>query len=303
MNTKQLASVLAIAGTDPSGGAGISADIKTISATGAYATAVITALVAQNTQGVRAIESISASFIAKQLHAVLTDIEIKTIKIGMLHDKTVIDVVCEVLAQYPSRPIVVDPVMIAKDGSPLLKSETLSHLKAKLLGRCHLITPNRHEVEYLLGKNIRNEQEMQTAAITLGREFRCHALVKGGHFASNNSSDVLYHHQEDNCHWFHAQRIHTKNTHGTGCTLSSAIASYLAQGLSIVAAINTAKDYLSQAIAAGQHYHLGKGNGPVDHFYFLVNRLHRNSCPLNLLNVQHISTMALILHCLITEDV
>ena len=272
MTKNNLACVLSIAGTDPSGGAGIHADIKAISATGSYAAAVITALVAQNTQGVQAVETIAAEFVQKQLQSVLSDLNVQAIKIGMLHDEPVIDVVCETLNQFKSIPIVFDPVMVAKDGSPLLKPETLGKLKEKLIHLAYLITPNLPEAEHLLEKSIRSEEDMLTAATAIGQIHRTNVLLKGGHLNTDTSSDVLYNFKEDTCHWFHAKRVKTKNTHGTGCSLSSAIASYLAQGMSLWEAINQAKHYLTQAILSGKRYQLGHGHGPVDHFYFLENR-------------------------------
>ncbi|STX27916.1 bifunctional hydroxy-methylpyrimidine kinase and hydroxy-phosphomethylpyrimidine kinase [Legionella beliardensis] len=272
MTTNNLACVLSIAGTDPSGGAGIHADIKAISATGSYAAAVITALVAQNTEGVQAIETISAGFVQKQLQSVLDDLNVQTIKIGMLHDEPIIDVVCQTLSQFKSIPIVFDPVMVAKDGSPLLKPKTLGKLKEKLLSLAYLITPNLPEAEHLLDKSIRSKEDMQTAAITIGQLYKTNVLLKGGHLNTDTSSDVLYCLKEDTCHWFHAKRVKTKNTHGTGCSLSSAIASYLAQDFSLWEAITQAKHYLTQAILSGKRYQLGHGHGPVDHFYFLENR-------------------------------
>ncbi|KGP62758.1 hypothetical protein EP47_02060 [Legionella norrlandica] len=273
MKQDNLACILSIAGTDPSGGAGISADIKAISATGGYAATVITALVAQNTQGVQSIQKISADFVEEQLNSVFSDLNIQAVKIGMLHDERIIQVICNTLETLRPDNVVFDPVMTAKDGSLLLELDTISVLKEKLLGLTYLITPNLFEAEQLLGVTIRNSQEMQSAAITLGKEFHINVLIKGGHLNEKNSPDLLYDIKENTCHWFHAERIETINTHGTGCSLSAAIASYLAQGLSLIASIDSAKSYLNQAIQSGKRYHLGKGSGPVDHFYFLNNRV------------------------------
>lgn len=272
----KLACVLSIAGTDPSGGAGISADLKAISATGGYAASVVTALVAQNTQGVQSIFKISADFVQEQLNSVFSDLDIRAVKIGMLHDEHVIHVIADTLASEKPPQVVFDPVMVAKDGSFLLELSTLSLLKEKLLRLTHLITPNLVEAEHLLEQRIQTAEEMQRAAITIGEEYGINVLLKGGHLNTSQSSDVLYEVDEQRCHWFHANRIQTRNTHGTGCSLSAAIASYLAQGLPLPQAITAAKEYLTQAIEAGKDYTLGKGNGPVDHFYFLENRRYKN---------------------------
>ncbi|STX51077.1 bifunctional hydroxy-methylpyrimidine kinase and hydroxy-phosphomethylpyrimidine kinase [Legionella busanensis] len=269
-----LACVLSIAGTDSSGGAGIHADIKAISATGGYAATVITALVAQNTQGVQFIQPVAADFVQKQLISVLSDLSIQAIKIGMLYDEYIIDIVYQTLQKVKHIPIILDPVMLAKDGSCLLQLKTLKQLKEKLLSSAYLITPNLFEAEYLLNEKINSEAEMQAAAITLGQTLQVNILLKGGHLDDRQSSDVFYNLKEDACYWFREQRIITTNTHGTGCTLSAAIASYLAQGFSLQKAIEMGKYYLTQAIISGKRYHLGQGFGPVDHFYFLENRVH-----------------------------
>lgn len=276
MKQPELACVLSIAGTDPSGGAGIHADIKAISATGGYAATVITALVAQNTQGVQAIEDVSADFVRQQLDSVFNDLDVKAVKIGMLHEQSIIEVISHALASLRPSNIVFDPVMVAKDGSKLLRLDTVSLLKEKLLPLTHLITPNLFEAEQLLDRTIPTEASMLSAAIELGQTYGINVLIKGGHLESNTSSDVLYDHSDGQCHWFIEQRVETNNTHGTGCSLSSAIASYLAQGMTLVEAVRKAKQYITQAIQSGQHYRIGKGNGPIDHFYFLGNRCHDN---------------------------
>lgn len=269
MNKTKLPCVVTIAGTDPSGGAGLQADIKAISATGSYAASVITALVAQNTRGVQAIHPVSTEFVRQQMDSIFSDLAVDAIKIGMLHDARIIEVVSSELQKLNLRHVVFDPVMVAKDGSVLLDLETMTLLKEKLLNRVSLITPNIFEAEHLMGASITNLADMEMAARKLGEEFSVNVLVKGGHLNEHDASDVLYDQNEKKCDWFHAERIFTKNTHGTGCTLSSAIASYLAQGFSLYDAIDTAKHYLTKAILSGSHYTLGQGNGPVDHFYFL----------------------------------
>ncbi|MDF1827492.1 MAG: bifunctional hydroxymethylpyrimidine kinase/phosphomethylpyrimidine kinase [Legionellaceae bacterium] len=272
MNKYHIPCVVSIAGTDPSGGAGIQADIKVISATGSYAASVITALVAQNTQGVQAIQEVSAEFVRLQLRSVFSDLNIQAIKIGMLHDARIIDVVASELLRLKPKYVVFDPVMVAKDGSILLDLSTIERIKDKLFTPVSLITPNLFEAEHLIGADINTLPDMESSAIYLGRKFNLNVLVKGGHLNDKQSSDVLYSHEDNQCYWFHAERVTTTNTHGTGCSLSSAIASYLAQGLLLVDAIKKAKHYLTDAIRAGVNLDVGFGNGPVDHFYFLANR-------------------------------
>lgn len=269
MSKAKLACILSIAGTDPSGGAGIQADIKAISATGGYAASVITALVAQNTQGVQSIEEVSSQFVRKQLDSVFQDLKFDSVKIGMLHDERIIQVVSEAILHYQPANIVLDPVMFAKDGSSLLELKTIELLKEKLLVHADLITPNLPEGEQLLGKPIKNHQDMADAASALGDTYQTNILLKGGHLQGQSAPDVLFHQKTNHCYWFETTRIQTKNTHGTGCSLSSAIASYLGQGCSLVDAVQQAKDYLKKSIQAGARYSIGQGNGPVDHFYFL----------------------------------
>jgi len=263
--------VLTIAGTDPSGGAGIQADIKTISANGCYAASVITALVAQNTLGVQAIQEVSADFLMQQLNSVFSDLEISAIKIGMLHNKAIIKTISSTLEQIRPKNIVLDPVMVAKNGCVLLPEEIIDYLKEKLFPLVDLITPNLFEAEKLLGKKIETLNKMESAAEELGKTFNINVLVKGGHLDTQESSDVLYLTKESSHHWFHTARIHTKNTHGTGCTLSSAIASYLAHGHTLQKAIHASKQYLTNAIKSGSMLQIGHGCGPVNHFYLLEN--------------------------------
>lgn len=261
--------VLTIAGTDPSGGAGIQADIKSISATGCYAASVITALVAQNTQGVQAIADIPASFIQQQLDCVFQDLTIHAVKIGMLHSLEVIEVVVNALSLYKPPYVVLDPVMIAKNGAPLLALETMSFIKEQLFPLATLITPNLFEAEQILNISIANKTDMVLAAQTMAHKYQTHVLLKGGHLNADNAPDVLCATDSLEPIWFQATRIATKHTHGTGCTLSSAIASFLAQGFPLDNAIMQAKTYLWNAIVAGSQQHIGQGCGPVDHFYFL----------------------------------
>jgi len=261
--------VLAIAGTDPSGGAGIQADIKSISATGSYAASIITAVVAQNTQGVQSVFEIPAEFVEQQFHSILSDLELHAVKIGMLKNKSIINVVASAIHRLQGIPIVLDPVMVAKNGSGLINLGDVHYLIETLFPLVNLITPNLHEAQIILGKSIQSEIEMEHAAKEIASRFKINVLVKGGHLHSLQSSDVLYSQQSEAFHWYHAPRILTQNTHGTGCTLSSAIASYLAQDHSLIDAIHLAKNYLSKAIKSGSLLKIGKGSGPVHHFFNL----------------------------------
>jgi hydroxymethylpyrimidine/phosphomethylpyrimidine kinase len=266
-NMKTYPCVLTIAGSDPSGGAGVQADIKAISATGAYAASVITVLPAQNTQGVQAILEIPPDFVRQQIESVLSDLDVHAIKIGMLYHSEIIKTVKNSLAKFKPVPIIVDPVMMSKNGCELLPAGVIEDLKAMLFSRAYLITPNIPEAEKILDIEIINTIEMEAAAIKIGKEFKTSVLLKGGHLETANSSDVLYLQSEDKCYWFHGERIDTQNTHGTGCTLSSAIASYIAQDYGLLEAVSAAKRYLSNAIQAGSEFRLGHGHGPVHHFY------------------------------------
>lgn len=261
--------VVTIAGTDPSGGAGIQADIKTIAATGGYAASIITALVAQNTQGVQAIQEVPVAFITKQIEVVFSDLTIAAVKIGMLHNKEVIAAIAAALEKYQPDFIVLDPVMVAKDGSTLLDLATIDYLKNRLLPLVTLITPNLFEAEKIVGHPITDTESMAKAAAAISQQFNIHVLLKGGHLATPDSSDVLYLRAAQAPLWFEAKRIASQNTHGTGCTLSAAIASYLAQQYDLATAVKMAKAYLTQAIAMGSRQRIGKGRGPVDHFYFM----------------------------------
>lgn len=261
--------VVSFAGTDPSGGAGVQADIKTISATGSYAACVMTALVAQNTQRVDAIQDIPPTFIQAQIDSVFSDLTVSAVKIGMLSKREVVDVIATALDRLLVRHVVFDPVMVAKNGSSLIEPAVVDDLKTRIFPCCTLITPNIPETQVLLQKTIQTEEDMMHAAAVLGQQYGLNVLVKGGHFQKSEASDVLYMPEKDTHYWFHAPRIETKNTHGTGCTFSAAIASYLAQGFVLTDAISKAKHYLTLAIESAQTQSIGKGFGPVDHFYFL----------------------------------
>ena len=267
MKSDEIRCILAIAGTDPTGGAGIQADMKSISATGGYCASVITALVAQNTQGVQSVLSIDPLFVKKQLISVLDDLTISAVKIGMLDDENIISVVFDTLRAAHIKQVVLDPVMVAKCGTPLLNPSVVASLKDKAAGVITLLTPNLYEARYLAGCSIESKEDMEKAAVYLAEEFQCSVLLKGGHLEGILSEDVLYDPASGTYAWFSQKRINTQNTHGTGCTLSSAIASYLGQGYPLTLAIETAKEYLTKAIERGASLSIGKGCGPVDHFF------------------------------------
>ncbi len=254
--------VLTIAGSDCSGGAGIQADLKTIAAHKLYGMSVITALTAQNTTGVYGVLEVTPAFVAAQLDAVFTDIFPDAVKIGMVSSEAIIEAIAERLAYYKAKNIVVDPVMVATSGSPLLSDGASGALRKRLFPLATLLTPNIPEAEALCGFSVENEADMMKAAEAIGRESGTAVLVKGGHLV-NDAMDYLYT-KEGGC-WFRAERIDNPNTHGTGCTLSSAIACGLARGLSLAESIASAKEYLTGALRAGLD--LGKGSGPLDHVY------------------------------------
>lgn len=263
--------VLTIAGSDSSGGAGIQADIKTISATGCYAASVITALTAQNTLGVQAIHEITSEFVKQQLESVFNDLNIKAVKVGMLYNEKIISVVSSALQKFKPCFVVLDPVMMSKNGCELIDSATIPFLKERIFPYVNLITPNLIEAELLLHIKINTPLEQESAAIKMGNQFKTNVLIKGGHFSDLQSSDVLYLYNNAQCYWFHANRIHSLNTHGTGCSLSSAIASYRAQDCSLRNAVDYAKQYLTKSIESGATLKVGRGCGPIDHFYFMEN--------------------------------
>ena len=259
--------VVSIAGTDPSGGAGIHADIKAISATGAYAAAIVAALVAQNTQGVQAILPVASEFVATQIESVFSDLSVAATKIGMLHTRQNIALVAATIQQYQLMNVVLDPVVAAKNGAALLDKECMYFMQTHLFPRVTLITPNLLEAEVIMGEKINSHQEMAAAAEKMGKQFATNILLKGGHLNTQDASDVLYLYAKNACEWFRASRIDTVNTHGTGCSLSAAIASFLAQQYSLQDAVAAAKKYITTAIAAGKTMKIGKGFGPIDHFY------------------------------------
>ncbi|MCR5605474.1 MAG: bifunctional hydroxymethylpyrimidine kinase/phosphomethylpyrimidine kinase [Treponema sp.] len=265
---------LTIAGSDCSGGAGIQADIKTMTMNGVYAMTAITSLTAQNTQGVFAIQETSPDFLSKQIDSIVTDIFPDAVKTGMLASKDLIEVIVQKIKQYKLKNIVVDPVMVSTSGSKLINDDAIEILKKELFPLSTLITPNIPEAECILENKlyITNENDMEKAAKEIYEQYGCSVLLKGGH-SVNDANDCLYGNisGEIKTHWFYGKRINNPNTHGTGCTLSSAIASNLAKGLSLEDSIEKAKDYLSEALKA--MLNLGKGRGPLMHNFKLVNNL------------------------------
>ena len=252
---------LTVAGSDPSGGAGIQADIKTMQALGVYGMSVITSLTAQNTLGVTGIHDVPRDFLEAQINAVFEDIFPNAVKVGMVSSAELAQVIADRLRYYSAKNIVVDPVMVSTSGSTLAKDGCVKLMEEKLFPLAALLTPNIPEAERLWGKHISNREDMQNCAEELSQKYGCAVLLKGGHF-EGGADDVLVHQKVI---WLTGERIDNPNTHGTGCTLSSAIASYLARGESLEEAVKKAKDYLTGAIRAGLN--LGKGRGPLDHAY------------------------------------
>ena len=251
-----------IAGSDSSGGTGIQADIKTMTALGVYAMSAVAALTAQNTTGVYGILEVSPAFLENQLDCIFTDIRPDAVKIGMLSSGELMKITAEKLREYKAKHVVLDPVMVSTSGSRLMKEDAALIMKENLFPLAEIITPNIPEAEALTGMQIRGKQDMEEAAEFLHETYRCAVLLKGGH-AVNAADDLLY--QDRKAVWLEGRRIDNPNTHGTGCTLSSAIASYLALEYSLEEAVRKAKEYLSGALAAGLD--LGKGSGPLNHMY------------------------------------
>lgn len=257
--------VLSIAGSDSSGGAGIQADIKSICANGGYAASVITATTAQNTQGVTDIHAIPIPHLIAQMEAVFSDIHFNAVKIGMLHSSEVIDAVQSTLEKYPVKNIVLDPVMVATSGDTLIDENAIERLKA-FLPHVTLVTPNIPEAQILIGHDISLKNLEQTAQ-DIGEKYHVSVLLKGGHLAlTERMTDALYNRNTNKVTLIQNPAIKTQNTHGTGCTLSSAIATHLAHGETLENAVIKSCTYLNKAIEAGKNMVLGKGHGPVHHF-------------------------------------
>jgi hydroxymethylpyrimidine/phosphomethylpyrimidine kinase len=259
--------LLSIAGSDSGGGAGIQADLKTFSALGCFGMTAITALTAQNTTGVRAIHGVPPNMLRDQIDAVVEDIGVDAVKIGMLHSPEIVRTVAEAIDRHGLQRVVLDPVMVATSGAVLIDNPAIAALVGELFRRAVLVTPNLDEAALLVGRRLTSETDMQAAARELLAQGAQAVLLKGGHLAGDVVSDLLMV-QKDNrveAHWMRAPRIHTMNTHGTGCTLSSAIAAYLAMGYSLVDAVEAARIYVRGALAAGSTVKTGQGGGPLNH--------------------------------------
>lgn len=261
----KLKTALTIAGSDCSGGAGIQADIKTMTMNGVYAMSAITALTAQNTTGVSSILEVTSNFLAEQIDMIFTDIRPDSVKIGMVSNSELIKAIVDRLEFHKARNIVVDPVMVATSGADLMQSEAVVTMKTCLLPIAMLVTPNIPEAEVLAGMKIDNEKDMIKAAICIEETYGCSVLLKGGH-SINDANDLLC--QNGEIRWFYGKRINNFNTHGTGCTLSSAIAANLAKEYDIESSIQRAKNYISGALA--DMLDLGKGSGPMNHAFDLT---------------------------------
>ena len=260
----KMKTALTIAGSDCSGGAGIQADMKTMTMNGVYAMSAITALTAQNTTGVRAIQESTPDFLKQQIDAVFEDIYPDAVKIGMVASSELIRVIADRLRFYGAKNVVIDPVMVATSGSALMKNDAVQTLIEELLPLAILVTPNIPEAQVLSDLTIETKEDMVTAAKRIGDNYHCSVLLKGGH-SINDANDLLYANGE--LVWFEGKRINNPNTHGTGCTLSSAIASNLAKGFTLTESVQRAKDYISGALAA--MLDLGEGSGPMNHAFDL----------------------------------
>ena len=268
----RMRTALTIAGSDSSGGAGIQADIKTMMANGVFAMSAITALTAQNTTGVEAILNATPEFLGQELDCIFTDIYPDAVKIGMVSDKELICMIAAKLKQYDAKNVVVDPVMVATSGARLISEDAIETLKAELFPLAKILTPNIPETEELTGMKIISAADMEAAAKKISETYHCAVLCKGGH-KLNDANDLLW--SEGKGRWFSGRLIDNPNTHGTGCTLSSAIASNLAKGFDLETSVERAKDYISGALAA--MLDLGKGSGPMDHGFAIDNEYTREA--------------------------
>lgn len=261
--------VLTIAGSDSGGGAGVQADIKTISACGCYAASAITAITVQNTIGVKSVYGLPIEAVEGQIDAVLSDIGADSIKIGMLHSTEVIECIARLLKRYNTKNVVLDTVMVSTSGHRLIEESAIASLINDLIPLARIITPNIPEAEILWGEKIEGQAQLPLVAESLGKRYKVSVLMKAGHLSDNTLTDILYNHESGEIISLSSPRTETKNTHGTGCTLSSAIAAMLAKGQEINEAVRNAKEYLSQALVAGADYEIGHGHGPVHHFWNL----------------------------------
>ena len=270
---KRYNTVLTIAGSDSGGGAGIQADIKTISAMGCYAASAITAITVQNTLGVQAVHPVPLDILRGQIDAVLSDIGADAIKIGMLHSSEVVNLVAEMIEKYQIRNIVLDPVMVSTSGHRLIEEDAVEVIKTRLMPLARVITPNVPEAEILAGCKIAGEDEFEAIARRLSDNGNVSVLMKAGHLSGDSLVDYFYNAEDDTITRLQSKRVQTKNTHGTGCTLSSAFAASLAKGKNLTDAAISAKRYIEQAIISGAEYEIGKGHGPVNHGFDPVKML------------------------------
>ena len=259
--------VLAIAGSDSGGGAGIQADIKAISAMGCFAASAVTAVTVQNTIGVQAVHPVPTDILAGQIDAVLSDIGADSIKTGMLHSAEAVGIVAVKIRQYGIRNVVLDPVMVSTSGHRLIEEDAVEVIRQRLLPSARVVTPNVPEAEILAGRSISGECDFAEVAAELAQRYGVSVLLKAGHLAGDILTDYFYNVEDGTLELLPSRRVETKNTHGTGCTLSSAFAAALAKGESLTAAAKSAKRYIEQAIISGAEYEIGGGHGPVDHFF------------------------------------
>lgn len=264
--------ILSIAGSDPSGGAGIQADIKTISALRGYAATVLTAVTVQNTVGVKDVDFLSADLVSAQMEAVMEDLHPAALKIGMTGRTDIIKAISQILSKYPEIPVVLDPVMLSTSGHELTEPEATETLRTTLFPLCRLVTPNLNEAAHLLGHPLHTPEEMENAAIELSSRYGCAFLLKGGHLEGEAMTDILY---DQKIYRFTGPHIDTHNLHGTGCTYSSAIATLLGHGYTLPEAVGYAKQYMNKAIKAACRWHIGRGQGPLCHFWEMYNVYNR----------------------------
>lgn len=266
---KKYSRVLTIAGSDSGGGAGIQADIKAISAMGCYAASAITAVTVQNTVGVTSVHPVPLDVLEGQIDAVLSDIGADAVKIGMLHSSEVVNLVADKIEQYGVRNVVLDPVMVSTSGHRLIEESAIQTLKTRLIPLAKVITPNVPEAEILSGMKINSENDFPEVASRLSEDVEVSVLMKAGHLSGESLVDYFFNAEDGSMTLLESVRVDTRNTHGTGCTLSSAFAAALARGEDLTSAACSAKRYIEQAIISGSEFNIGKGHGPVDHFFML----------------------------------
>lgn len=264
---KKYNKVLTIAGSDSGGGAGIQADIKAISAMGCFAASAITAVTVQNTVGVQAVHPIPLDILEGQIDAVLSDIGAEAIKIGMLHSAEVVNLVADKIEQYGIRNVVLDPVMVSTSGHRLIEESAVEVIKKRLIPLSRVLTPNVPEAEILIAREISGESDFKEVAEELASSYNVSVFLKAGHLTDETLTDYFYNVEDKSLTLLPSRRVQTRNTHGTGCTLSSAFAAALARGEELTVAARSAKRYIEQAVISGAEYEIGHGHGPVDHFF------------------------------------